>query len=762
VKIILAVLPLLILASQSFSNPASNTTFPLKQPDGTVVEVRQEGNEWFHVLETVDGHILLKDSQGFYAYADENGKPSKIYARDARDRSPADVLYLSGLNQDDIYKKLYSEHAVAEKKEYDAPKYLNSVVKRIPTYNRFKTLGDVRVPVILVQYADVKFKSADPVAQYTDYLNKEGYNEYHNVGSVRDYFIQNSNGLYRPTFDVYGPVTLSKKRSQYGSRDGSAMKEAQSLLNWDEIDMSLYGGGYAISYAAFIVAGVGSNGTSVDEALWPHAGRLNGSQLWGHNTSMVDYYSSSVEISSGAYVRDESTSVLDGIGVFVHEFSHLLGLEDHYDVGGENKHATTKTWDVMDTGNHNCPSNPEYVRGCAPPNYSAFERMSLGWLTPTELSESGPVRLDKIEKNVAYSVTNPNNPNEVFLLEYRSMKGWDVGHYNSGMLIWHIDYDSKAWLYERVNVDGDHMHVDIVEAVPEKYNAEGDYYTVSTFEVPFPGSGHVTEFNKFVFWDGRNANIAISSIKESEDHEYVVFNVCMNASTCPTIEWSSSSFESSSSEMPPSSSVESSSSEFPDLSSSSEESSSSETLSSSDIAPESSSEESSSSEEVSSSSETVLSSSVSESRSSSSFVESSSSEIPSSSSVESSSSELPELSSSSEESSSSETFSSSSIEPESSSKNVESSSSEQSVNVVSKIHLQGVRISSCNGVVNVYAPQQGVKTVRIFSPLGSLMLETVMDDFEQNINVKNLRNPNVVLSVTQEGKTLFKGVIRVR
>ena len=114
----------------------------------------------------------------------------------------------------------------------DAPQLVNSVVQRMPSYNRFTTIGDVRVPVILVQYQNVKFKSADPVAQYTDYLNKEGYNGYHNIGSVRDYFIQNSNGLFRPTFDVYGPVTLSKARSGYDARGGDAMKEAQSLLNW--------------------------------------------------------------------------------------------------------------------------------------------------------------------------------------------------------------------------------------------------------------------------------------------------------------------------------------------------------------------------------------------------------------------------------------------------------------------------------------------------------------------------------------------------
>ena len=67
-KIIQIMLLLLFLAAQSFANPASSVTFPVKQPDGTVLEVRQEGNEWFHVLKTSDGYILQKDERGFYAF----------------------------------------------------------------------------------------------------------------------------------------------------------------------------------------------------------------------------------------------------------------------------------------------------------------------------------------------------------------------------------------------------------------------------------------------------------------------------------------------------------------------------------------------------------------------------------------------------------------------------------------------------------------------------------------------------------------------
>ena len=83
-KIIQMILALLALAVLCFANPASNETFFIKQPDGSSVEVRQVGDENFHVLETADGYILQKDALGYYAYADEKGESSGIYARDAQ------------------------------------------------------------------------------------------------------------------------------------------------------------------------------------------------------------------------------------------------------------------------------------------------------------------------------------------------------------------------------------------------------------------------------------------------------------------------------------------------------------------------------------------------------------------------------------------------------------------------------------------------------------------------------------------------------
>jgi hypothetical protein len=205
--------------------------------------------------------------------------------------------------------------------------------------------------------------------------------------------------------------------------------------------------------------------------------------------------------------------------------------------------------------------------------------MSLGWITPIELNVKGEVKLDKIEDNVAYSVTNPKNPKEVYLLEYRNRKKWDAGQPSSGMLIWHIDYVDSIWNINAVNANAAHMYVDVVEAVPAKG-------TTATAEDVFPGTGKVTDFSNFVFWTGDSMKIALSDITESSDKEYVTFNVDMTVKSSPSVKSSSSAMSSSSAIFSSSNAISSSSSvpvssSSRIMSSSSAISSSSETIASS-------------------------------------------------------------------------------------------------------------------------------------------------------------------------------------
>ena len=96
----------MLCASLCMAEPADYEPFLLKQPDGTTLLARLVGDEHFNVLETADGYILQKDALGYYAYADETGKSSVIYARDPNSRSSSELQFLAKLNPDAIYQKL--------------------------------------------------------------------------------------------------------------------------------------------------------------------------------------------------------------------------------------------------------------------------------------------------------------------------------------------------------------------------------------------------------------------------------------------------------------------------------------------------------------------------------------------------------------------------------------------------------------------------------------------------------------------------------
>ena len=77
--------------------------------------------------------------------------------------------------------------------------------------------GQKKGLVILVNFADKALQYTQ--ADFNDYFNKVGYNKHGMEFSVHDYFYRCSYGQFDLTFDVVGPVTVSKNMSYYGSND---------------------------------------------------------------------------------------------------------------------------------------------------------------------------------------------------------------------------------------------------------------------------------------------------------------------------------------------------------------------------------------------------------------------------------------------------------------------------------------------------------------------------------------------------------------
>ena len=580
--------PILILAlslvGESFAVPAYPYPITVKNPDGSEVVIRKVGDEKIHYTISEEGELLARDSLGFWNYADETGKPTGVRLHKRGERGDVEKKFLEKRNSKDILRKFLKEKKAKMKKADTTSAMVplrkvaplraaaltptDSVlaVATRPEFSTNITMGEGSVLVVLVEFSDVKFKTSDPQKTFQDYLNKEGYSENGMRWSVRDYFVQNSMGQLKPTFDVAAPVTLSQRRAYYGNEDRGdlALKDAINVIRQrGDITFSKYDrdGDRYVDYVYMIYAGVGEADTQIEESIWPHA-----SETWidvggGYR---VKKYACSSELNGVLAMYNSNSTVLAGIGVLVHEYSHVLGLPDFYDTNDETgqNYTTPYIWSLMDMGEYNTYPDDTDRSGSAPPRLTGFERFSLGWLTPKILRKvNGKITLRSIDQNEAILIPT-SKKNEYFVLDYRAKYDEIAPLPNSGLMIWRIAYNRDAWMKTNVvntGTSGKDHRMNFFRADNDaslSQVSQGWFaYVAPTYEDknlkgdPFPGYKNVKEFSGFVSYSGEDIGLRIYDITEHDSS--VTFKV----------EWenpdpisSSSEVASSSSVVPPSSS----------------------------------------------------------------------------------------------------------------------------------------------------------------------------------------------------------------
>lgn len=256
--------------------------------------------------------------------------------------------------------------------------------------------------------------------------------------------------------------------------DGAvALREAYPDIDFSEYDND--GDGFVDSIFIFY-AGYGENEGAPSWTIWPHSAELY--SMYNLDLQFdgvrIDKYACSNEL------RGKSGQNLTGIGTFVHEYSHVLGLMDHYPTLLANREVSPGEWDVMDMGSYN-------NEGHTPPAYNSFERYTLGWLNPRRLTGPENVVLNPIlESNEAVCIQT-DKEEEFFLFENRQNSGWDAYLPGHGMLVWHVDYDPELWELNHINNVSTHQNFDLVEA-------DGIYGSGSRNGDPFPGTDNVRSF----------------------------------------------------------------------------------------------------------------------------------------------------------------------------------------------------------------------------------------------------------------------------
>lgn len=532
----LAVACLIATSIGAWAIPAKRTTFVATQPDGTQVTLTRAGDEFNKYYLTDDQQVVVGNKADGYYFATVDAASGRItastvQASDAANRTEAQKAYVAAINIEELDEAMattsrMSRIAPAEGSRSLAPRKAKASLPAQSGYGLFPnstypTSGSPKALIILVQYTDVKFSTAYDASDYfTNLLSKKGFNDYGGTGSVLDWFTDASMGQFTPDFDVYGPVTLSRNQAYYGGNDiyGDDLHPEQMVVEGcrlldSQVDFSDYdtdGDGY-VDNVYIYYAGLGEADYGDEDTVWPHSWNLSEA----NTTLTLD----GVRIETYACSNESDGVKPDGIGTFVHEFSHVLGLPDLYHTKS-NATYTPGAWSVMDYG----PYNND---GRTPPTYSIFERNAFGWIDPIVLDQSPrSVELNDILTSNEGCLIPTYKTSEFFLLENRQQTSWDKYLPGHGMLIWHIDYNSTYWSSNTVNNTKGHQYVDIEEA----NNNPNSSSTAAMKNYAFPGTtGAYTSFTdtttpNMKTWSGTSLNTPITNITESNG--VISFDVC--------------------------------------------------------------------------------------------------------------------------------------------------------------------------------------------------------------------------------------------
>lgn len=442
--------------------PAVPHPIAVTQPDGTRLMVKIHGDEFFNYKTTVDGYTVVQNNTGYYVYATKQNEvmvPTALVAHNEGTRSAAETAFLSG-----IQKNQFSNESARQAKLKRAPVDAATKAASMKDYSNFKGL------IVLVDYYDCYFSRSDMQQFYYNMANAQNYTGFTNedgtpntygecTGSVRDYYFDNSQGLFDPTFDVVGPVRLTNYSvNDHHKMSGSAAIWAEALRQIDsQVDFTQYDtdNDGNIDMIFFIGAGSGSNSDGSTDHLWPHKYDL----YW--QFVVLDQKRARTYACSTEFLYDASYGIIDGIGTICHEFSHVLGLPDLYDTdyadgGGQSQHPGN--WDIMSGGSYQNNSR-------TPVAYSLYDRYSLGFANAQTITQNGTYQLNQIGSTGDGYILPSGEPNVKFYIENRQNTKWDTYAPGHGMIICRVDStNSYVWNNNDVNCDPSHNYYVLLRA----------------------------------------------------------------------------------------------------------------------------------------------------------------------------------------------------------------------------------------------------------------------------------------------------------
>lgn len=364
-------------------------------------------------------------------------------------------------------------------------------------------------------------------------------------GHPYEYYVHNDNGFGAYPQNVQGLVL-------------EAVKQADSY-----VDFTTYAVNGEVPNLFVVFAGTGAEWSGTGELIWSHSWSLDeGSGLTTADLTFdgvkINNYAMMPEVGGDltGFTGTKSGPYPPTVGVFAHEYGHVLGLPDQYDYGYESD--GTDVYSLMAGGSWNRYPSARIFSGNSPAHMDAWSKYRLGLLTPAEINDATSLTLGPAEKEpTVYKMVVPNSGGkEYFLFENRQAVGFDEGLLRfgtHGLAIYHIDDTVLTRNYWRPNeaqnwkefrsegarkawTGETHYGVSIIQA-DDRWDLERGVYSNPTGEYSptlagdlYPGSTGATEFSSYTFpnssnyyfWGGSEpkfgySGVTVKNIAESSD-----------------------------------------------------------------------------------------------------------------------------------------------------------------------------------------------------------------------------------------------------
>jgi immune inhibitor A len=348
-------------------------------------------------------------------------------------------------------------------------------------------VGTRKALVLLVAFPDKKLNPVSQPSLYNNLLFSDGM--YPTPGSMRDFYQANSYNQFDVQGNTANCVVALHPSDYYAKNDGvhnkgfgpypnnaqglveEVVKAADAFVNFAE-----YATAGKVTDLFIVHAGRGAETDYPSDLIWSHQGFLSDSVI----VDGVEVSKYSIE-PEYAYNAGDST-----MGIFAHEYGHVLGLPDLYDTGDPSDSYGVGTWSLMAGGSWNGNN------GSSPANLDAWSKIRLGWATPiVPIPNLTEVTLPPSSSfPVIYKLPLAGGPNEYFLLENRQPLGFDAALRGSGLLIWHIDengWSNRLQCTQNNNWLCDGHYKVALEQADGLYELERNYNSGNDGD-PFPGS----------------------------------------------------------------------------------------------------------------------------------------------------------------------------------------------------------------------------------------------------------------------------------